>query len=54
MPVLFVAAVLIVLGLMVGGLHILFTIGIVALVIGLLLLVFGGPGPGAWNNPWRR
>lgn len=51
MPIIGLALVLIVIGLLVAGLHVLFTIGIIGLIIGLILLfVPGGP----WTGPWRR
>lgn len=45
--------ILIIIGLLVGGLHILFTIGVIVAVIGLVLLLIGSTGhPVGGRNHW--
>ena len=53
MPIIGLALVLIVIGLLVAGLHIHFPLRIIGLIIDLILLFIPGIG-GPWNGPWRR
>lgn len=49
MPLLLIGILLILAGLLVAGLHVLFTIGVILAVLGVVLMIV--PGGGTWNWP---